>query len=109
MSFGVKLLKNNHKLLDIGVFLTACDGTAGIEFAWVRDSLITASSEQEYAPAYRARLNAITSDAVVEGLSEGYSGGWKPALSDTDPWIQVIFIHTVYDIICTFIIICILK
>lgn len=63
-----------------------------MEFAWIRNSLITASSEQQYAPAYRGRLNAVTLDPIVEGLSEGFSGGWKPLYTDTEPWIEVCYI-----------------
>lgn len=60
-----------------------------MEQGWIRDTLITASSAQQYAPGYRARLNALTLDPIVEGLSEGFSGGWKPDPSDTEPWLQV--------------------
>ena len=81
------------KLLEYIFFIfficSACSDSAGIEFAWIRDSLMTASSEQQYAPAYRARLNALTLPPIVQGLSDGYSGGWKPLLTDTQPWIQV--------------------
>lgn len=50
---------------------------------------MTASSEQPYAAANRARLNAPTLDSIVSGLPAGFSGGWKPDVSDAEPWLQV--------------------
>ena len=67
----------------------ACNKEVGIKVGWVRDSLMSASSEQEYAEANRARLNAVTLPAIVPGLSKGLSGGWKPLQNDTDPWLQI--------------------
>ena len=67
----------------------ACGSKLGIEVGWVRDSLMSSSSEQEYAEANRARLNAVTLPAIVPGLSKGLSGGWKPLQNDTDPWLQI--------------------
>ena len=50
---------------------------------------MTASSEQEFAAASRARLNAATLTPIVEALSEGFSGGWQPLTNDTELWLQV--------------------
>lgn len=60
----------------------------------MRDSLITASSEQLYAESHRARLNLITLDPIVSGLSQGFSGGWRSSTTDAEPWLQVSLIVT---------------
>lgn len=83
---------HNKVLLDShhhSILFTVCDGSAGIEFGWVIDSRMSASTEKEYAPANRARLNAVTLAPIVSGLSEGFSGGWRPLDDDPEPWIQV--------------------
>lgn len=85
----VILLSITHGHCLLSPLISACDGTAGIEFGWIRDSLMSASSEQEYAAASRARLNSKTLPPIVAGLSEGLSGGWKPLGADPQPWIQV--------------------
>ena len=75
--------------MKICTLFIACDGRAGLEFGWVRDSLMSASTEQEYAEASRARLNAVTLSPIVSGLSEGFSGGWKSQPDDPNPWLMV--------------------
>ena len=50
---------------------------------------MSASTEQEYAEASRARLNISTLPPIVAGISPGLSGGWKPQIDDPNPWLTV--------------------